>query len=102
MPAWLNLICWANFIAEFGDKITFLTVSLDQEMKTIIRYRNEKGFKWTFLYNGMQYDLLKSYQVSTFPVFVLISADGKILQYPAYKPSEQIEDSFSSLLNPEK
>ncbi len=107
MTTW-SYACLAEFdlmdklYTEYKGKIVFLTVSLDKDINTIIRYKKEKGFDWTFLYNGTSYDLLKTYQVSTFPVFVLIGANGKILQYPAYKPSERIEDSFNSLLNPEK
>ncbi|MEZ5199331.1 MAG: hypothetical protein R2764_23990 [Bacteroidales bacterium] len=40
---------------------------------------------------------MKTYEIKTFPVFALISAEGKILQYPAYKPSETIEEAFEKL-----
>jgi hypothetical protein len=37
--------------------------------------------------------------VKTFPLFVLIDADGKIMQYPAYKPSEVIEEAIKGLID---
>lgn len=83
---------------KYGDSIKFITVSLDKNPEIINRYVADKGYGWLFLYNGSGYDLINSYNIKTFPLFVLISEDGKILQYPAYKPSEVIEESFRKLV----
>ena len=108
-PIYLSfLVTWTNAcLAEFeimdslysiwGNKINFITVSLDNNKEVITRYKNEKHLKWTFLYNGTGYDLLEAYGIKTFPLFVLISPEGKIMQCPAYKPSEGIGDTFDPI-----
>jgi len=83
---------------KYGDSIKFITVSLDKNPEIIRQYVADKGYDWLFLYNGSGYDLINSYNIKTFPLFVLIGERGKILQYPAYKPSEVIEETFRKLV----
>lgn len=82
---------------KYGQKIQFITISFDKDLETIQTFAKEKNYNWTFLYNGTHYDLMKAYEIKTFPVFALISSKGNILQYPAYKPSETIEEAFEKL-----
>ena len=83
---------------KYKDQIDFVTVSLDQDTVVINKFVNEKKYHWTFLYNGDDYPLLYDYGIKTFPAFVLIDSNGKIVQYPAYKPSEIIEDTFQRMI----
>jgi len=83
---------------KYKDQIDFVTVSLDQDTVVINKFVNEKKYLWAFLYNGDDYQLLYDYGVKTFPAFVLIDSNGKIVQYPAYKPSEIIEDTFQRMI----
>ncbi len=81
----------------WGNDIDFITVSLDKNPEVVTRFKEEKNYNWTFLYNGTGYDLIRDYGIKTFPLFVLIDGEGKILQYPAVKPSEGIGDVFTYL-----
>lgn len=83
---------------KYGKDIQFITVSLDKNPEILTQFVNEKRYDWVFLYNGSNYDMISSYNVKTFPLFVLIDETGKILQYPAYKPSEVIEEAFKKLI----
>jgi peroxiredoxin len=102
LTTWTNA-CLAEFdlmeklYIDYGTKINFITVSLDKDINTIMRYADEKKFEWTFLYNGTGFDLIHDYGIKTFPLFVLIDSEGRIFQYPAYKPSEIIEESLKQL-----
>jgi thiol-disulfide isomerase/thioredoxin len=84
---------------RYGDRIHFVTISLDKTKSVVDRLRKEKNYNWIFLFNGSGYDIIHDYNVKTFPSFVLIDAEGKIVDYPAYKPSEVIEDRFRYVLN---
>lgn len=103
LTTWTNA-CLAEFdlmeklYMDYGSKINFVTISLDKDITTIRRYAVEKKFEWTFLFNGTGYDLIHAYGIKTFPLFVLIDYEGRIFQYPAYKPSEIIEESFKNVL----
>ena len=83
---------------KYKGQIDFISVSLDQDMDVINKFVDEKNYPWTFLYNGDDYQLLYDYGVKTFPAFVLINSNGQIVQYPAYKPSEVIEDTFQMMI----
>ena len=83
-----------SLYSVWGNEIDFITVSLDKNPEIVTRFKNEKKYNWTFLYNGTGYDLIQDYGIKTFPLFVLIDSEGKILQYPALKPSEGIEETF--------
>lgn len=102
MTTWSNA-CLGEFrimdslYLKYGKDIEFITVSFDKDLETIQDFVVEKNFNWIFLYNGTHYDLMKTYEIKTFPVFALISPEGKILQFPAYKPSETIEEAFVKL-----
>lgn len=84
---------------KYQGKIDFISVSLDQDIDIIKKFVDEKKYPWVFLYNGDDYQLLYDYRVKTFPAFVLIGSNGQIVQYPAYKPSEVIEDTFQLMIN---
>lgn len=83
--------------AVWGSNIEFITIALDKNPEVVTRFKKEKNYNWTFLYNGTGYDLIQDYGIKTFPLFVLIDSDSKILQYPALKPSEGIGDVFTYL-----
>ena len=83
---------------QFGSQIDFITISLDKSTEVVDRFRNEKNYEWTFLFNGSGYDLIHDYRIKTFPFFILIAPDGRIADYPAYKPSEIIADRFRAVL----
>lgn len=84
----------AKLYKDYGMQINFISVSLDKSLDTLKRFVKDKDLRWTFLYNGAAWDLIHLYGIKTFPLFVLISEDGRIMQYPAYKPSEGIEEAF--------
>ncbi|MBN2174868.1 MAG: TlpA family protein disulfide reductase [Bacteroidales bacterium] len=82
----------------YGNKIRFVTVSLDNEQKAIEDLKEAKKYNWKFLYNGLDYKLISDFDIKTFPQFILLDENGAILQYPAYRPSEGIENYFIQLL----
>lgn len=87
----------ADLYNDHKNRIEFVSVSLDKNPEIVRKYVKDKGYEWIFLYNGSGYDLLKDYDIKTFPLFILINKKGEILQYPAYKPSENIETYFQAL-----
>jgi len=86
----------------WGSEIDFITISLDKNPEVVTRFKKEKNYNWTFLYNGTSYELIRDYGIKTFPLFVLIDSEGKILQYPALKPSEGIGEAFIYLKHKSK
>ncbi len=87
---------------KYKNKVNFVMVSLDEDPDIVRKLVKEKGYGWPFLYNGDGYDVLRAYGVKTFPLFVLINSEGKISEYPAPKPSENIESALERLTTPHK
>jgi len=82
-----------KFNEKYGDKIEFISISADKEYMTMYNYVKDKGYDWNILYFEKKWDMLKSYGVKAFPLFVLID----ILKYAIDKPSQNIEGLFIQL-----
>ena len=58
----------------------------------------KKDYVWTFVNIGDQSDVLKDYDVRTYPLFVLIDKDGRINKYPAGQPGNGLETDLQNIL----
>lgn len=68
-----------------------LMVSADKNEEEAYRLSDEKDYPWTTLHYDDDISLLEDYDATTFPLFILISPEGKIVSYPAPRPSEDLE-----------
>jgi len=83
---------------RYKNDINFLSISLDKNVEIVRSLKQEKDYNWDFVFNGEDYDLLFDYRIKTFPVFLLLDENGKVVEYPAYKPSEVIHKTFDQVL----
>jgi peroxiredoxin len=87
--------------SKYKDKVTFVSISLDKEFLKMVYFLNlKKDFGWTFLHLGDQYEVLKDYDVRSFPMYVLIDAKGNIAKYPSGSPGEGMDRDIATVLNP--
>jgi peroxiredoxin len=85
---------------KFRDQVSFISISADKDFSKMLFFVNLKtDFVWDFLHIGDDYNLLKEYNVKSYPLFVLIDKDGNIVQYPADLPGSGLESSIQKLLN---
>jgi len=86
---------------KYHDRMVFVSISADKEFMKMLFFLNlKKDFTWTFLHLGNEIGLLRDYDVRSFPLFVLIDSQGRIVQYPADLPDSGLESSLEKLLNP--
>jgi len=86
---------------KYHDRMAFVSISADKEFLKMNYFLNlKKDFTWTFLHLGSDIELLRDYDVRSFPLFVLIDSQGKIVKYPAEMPDSGLESSLERLLNP--
>lgn len=83
---------------EYKSSIEFISISFDKNINIVRELAQEKGYEWEFLFNGRSKDLMNSYRIKTFPVFMLLDEEGRLVDYPAFKPSEVIRGSFDRIL----
>ena len=82
-----------NFMYDgIKDECEVLTICCDKNLDAMYNFlqNNKTGnkYKWKFAYFDANYDLLEYYQVKAFPIFILISPDGKVEENPMKEPSE--------------
>jgi thiol-disulfide isomerase/thioredoxin len=87
--------------SKYGTRMNFISICADREfMKMSFFLDMKKDFGWTFLHIGNQLELLKEYDVRSYPLFVLIDGSGNIWSCPAEMPSTGLGSSIEKLLNP--
>ena len=74
------------------NNCNIITISCDRNLDALYNFvKNTKvgsKYQWQMLHFDGNYDLLEYYKVKAFPMFVLISKDGRILENPMRNPSE--------------
>ncbi|MCB0805308.1 MAG: redoxin domain-containing protein [Bacteroidales bacterium] len=88
-----------SLFVKYQNQIHFITISFDFNREVISKFKDEKNYNWTFLYNGNRYGITEKYDLKTLPLFVLIDGNGNILQFPARKPSENVSASLERLID---
>lgn len=84
---------------KYNDKIVFISICADPDIKSMNSFlKDNKNFQWTFAYFNNDWDLLNKYDVKAYPSFIFIAPDGYILNYPAPKPSEDVQYLFDKTL----
>ncbi|MGE5424243.1 MAG: TlpA family protein disulfide reductase, partial [Syntrophothermus sp.] len=86
---------------QFADRVQFVSISADKSFSKMNMFlKMKKNFTWTFLHIGESIDLLKDYNVRSYPLLVLIDKDGMIYEYAAPLPGEGLEAEITKMLNP--
>ncbi|MCK9218471.1 MAG: TlpA family protein disulfide reductase [Bacteroidales bacterium] len=87
-----------SFYDKYHDKITFLGISADKYFSKMLLFVNmKKDYVWDFVNIGDHSEVLKDYDVRSYPLFVLIDKEGNIYKYPADQPSSGLEANLQQL-----
>lgn len=86
---------------KFGDKVAFVSVCVDDSLKTYLGYvKTNPRFDWAILYNNDR-SLTKTasdaYFITGSEGYFLINPKGELVQAPALSPSQGIEYKFNTL-----
>lgn len=63
---------------EYGDKIHFISINLDENKADAEKWIKNANFSWTQLYAGDDYELRETFGIQTVPSYYLINEKGKI------------------------
>lgn len=84
---------------KYGSGVYFVSVSADKYFSKMLYFINLKSdYVWKFLNIGDQSDVLKKYDVRSYPLFVLIDQESNIYKFPADLPSNGLEANLQKLL----
>ncbi len=76
----------------YADKpVAFIAISLDDSKENWEKMVTDKNLGGYQLYaeNAWYSDVSQSYQIKGIPTFVLIDGEGRLIEYPAPRPSDQ-------------
>ncbi len=74
-----------------GKPIVFIAISIDDNKEAWTKMVKEEklgGYQF-YAEKAWQSDAAQQYQITGIPTFVLIDAEGKIIEYPAPRPSDE-------------
>ncbi|MES2763982.1 MAG: TlpA disulfide reductase family protein [Bacteroidota bacterium] len=88
---------------KFNDKITFVSVCLDDSVKAYRAYLKANPKQdWVILHHTQSSSAKQAYNIKTLSGFFFINQQMQLAQSPAVKPSEGIEYKFNALFRPRK
>ena len=88
---------------KFNDKVTFISVCLDDSVKNYIEYLKANPKQdWIILHQEKNSSARQAYNVKSLSGFFLINPKMELVQSPALMPSEGIEYKFNALFRPRK
>lgn len=88
---------------KFNDKITFVSVCLDDSIKAYRNYLKANPKQdWVILYQNQSSTAKQAYNIKNFSGFFFINNVMQLAQSPALMPSEGIEYKFNALFRTRK
>lgn len=97
-----------------SDSIEFVTIVCDREFQKMYHFlknsKKDHRYPWTWLHFGGDYDMLRQFEVVSYPTFVLIDPEGNryynitpapstgYLMHPVWQPRPRIEERRSILI----
>ncbi len=92
---------WDKVKAEYADKpVAFVTVSIDNTRapwEKMVKEKKMDGYQW-FAENAWQSELTQHFMVNGIPRFLLLDAEGKIIDPSADRPSGPIREKLDKHL----
>jgi peroxiredoxin len=84
---------------RYKDRITFISISADKSFAKMQFFINlKKGYTWHFLCTEDQTEILKDYDVRSYPLFLIIDKEGNIGRYPAKLPGNGLESELQKFI----
>lgn len=88
---------------KFNDKVTFVSVCLDDSIKTYKAYLKANPKQdWIILHQAQNSSAKQAYNIKTLSGFFFINQQMQLAQSPALMPSEGLEYKFNALFRPRK
>ncbi len=60
-------------------KVSFCSISLDEEYQDMVRFINQKGYHWPIVFAGLGSDTQFFYNVRHLPKYIFVNSEGEII-----------------------
>tara|TARA_R110002096_G_scaffold72174_4_gene172173 strand:- start:19746 stop:21128 length:1383 start_codon:yes stop_codon:yes gene_type:complete len=88
VPSLRELKVLQKFHEEYGKKIKFISINLDDDSNYSKNVKADNNYNWPFLHIGDDFELKEQYNIKTIPSYFLIDKNGKFLQTTGTSPFE--------------
>jgi thiol-disulfide isomerase/thioredoxin len=77
---------------KYKNKVEFISICADNDYKKMTTFLlKNTAYQWTFLHIGNDKKILEKYNIVTYPIYILIDENLKILKAPAPRPGGTAE-----------
>jgi peroxiredoxin len=80
-------------------EIEFVSICADDKFEKMKFYLQQHSYPWPFVYYENNFQLLEVYKVVSYPSYVLINPQGYIIDYSAPRPSENLSNLLTKILD---
>lgn len=93
---------------KYKGKIEFISICADNDFSKMTNFLSKnEGYDWTFLHIGNDKKILSKYSIATYPTYILIDKNLKVIKFPAGRPGgtaerateDNIEKDIYELIN---
>ncbi len=83
---------------RYSDKLAIITIITDQNNDEFIKFKAKNNYDWIFLHYDRHPEIIKQYDIRTFPTYFLIGPDGRLILSPAPSPTQNFESRLVEIL----
>jgi peroxiredoxin len=100
--------CHLDFVAlhemneRFGQDLVLIGISTDRHKMDYQRFIRSQNMPWLNFWFDHDFRLADTFRIRSLPTYILIDREGKILSYPARRPSEDLISVIDRLLHQER
>jgi len=95
----LEFIALGELFEQYRNDIVFINISTERNPVIFDAYLNSTDRDWLDFHFRHDFHILDAFKVRALPTFVLFDTSGNILDYPALKPSDNLNQRFERILN---
>ncbi len=77
--------------------LRIVTILVDDSFKDMRELVESNHYPWTFLHFSNQPEVLRSYDIQSYPSYFLIGPEGQLILSPAPSPAENFESTFRKI-----
>lgn len=88
-----------NISQKLGTGFTNLTIVKGKATPEFMRQEDPIGYSWPFLLLGKSILILEKYQIVTYPAYVLIDPEGRVVMAPAPMPGNNLQQYIAARMN---
>jgi thiol-disulfide isomerase/thioredoxin len=98
--------CLVEFVAlneiykqfDNHDEVVFINISVERDQSVFRAFVQGNDYPWYNFHFNHDFRILDDYDVRALPVYVIIDEQGRIVDYPAMKPSDDLIERINRIL----